>query len=178
MFVLSSLCCANSYAAANRRMSDELGDKRHANKKTLLFMHHAPVPVVSKHREQHYFSSTFMDDVREPLLSILDDSTGGRVQGIFTGHVHGECSAHFAGIPVYTSPSTCCQYTTNPKDGQWMVAPVSTHSASADPQAPTYDPRHPLQVPGFRVIEADVSGVLSTRVVWVFEAARVGVASL
>ena len=65
-----------------------------------------------------------------------------------------------AGVPVYTSPSTCCQYVANPESPtDWMITP------------------HP---PGYRVIEAGAlpgQGV-TTRVVWVPAAMEATAASL
>jgi Icc protein len=157
-------------ASQLRRLADELGDARHAGKRTLLFMHHAPVAV------GHYFDSPFADGVREPLESMLRES--GRVEAIFTGHVHYECEAEITGLPIYASPSTCCQYAANTDpaaNGEWMVASTASdhgHPAGIDPQAPTRG--HALVPPGYRIIESEGEGRVETRCVWVTEAADVG----
>jgi len=151
-------------------LADELSDGQHEGKRTLLFMHHAPVAV------GHYFDSPFAESVRGSLESMLRES--GRVEAIFTGHVHYACQGELAGLPIYASPSTCCQYTTNPADGEWMVASSAsdhTHPAGIDPQAPTRG--HSLVPPGYRIIEADGDGAVETRCVWVAEAADVGAAA-
>ena len=143
-------------------------------------MHHAPVAV------GHYFDSPFTADVRSQLKSLLLHGEG-RVEALFAGHNHYEGRAEIAGVPIYVSPSTACQYALNPTTttdessprGEWMVASAAadhTHPPGIDPQAPVHDPRNPLMVPGYRVIEGG-RGALETHCVWVPQAAAVGVAA-
>ena len=159
-------------SAQLQRLSNELGDAQHRDKRTLLFMHHAPVAV------GHYFDSPFPDTVLASLESTLRGST--RVEAFLTGHNHYEGEAEFAGLPVLVSPSTTCQYATNPADGSWMVASAAadhTHLAGIDPQAPAHHLANPLMVPGYRIVEGLPSGGLRSQCVWVPGAASVGVAA-
>ena len=78
-----------------QRLEDELNDGQHRGKHTLLFMHHAPVAV------GHFFDRPFTDAVRQSLVAMLRGS--GRVQAIFTGHVHYECQSEIAGVPIWSS---------------------------------------------------------------------------
>ena len=92
-------------------------------------------------------AGTFADP--EPLASALRKPD--RAQAIFSGHTHWEGEADINGVPVHTTPATCCQYKHKPGDPtSWIVPP------------------HP---PGYRVIETDARGDLKSRVVWVPEAA-------
>ena len=155
-----------------QRLADELDDARHRDKRTLLFMHHAPVAV------GHFFDSPFPDAVLASLEETLRGSK--RVEAVLAGHNHYECEAEFAGLPVLVCPSTACQYATNPANKKWMVAsaaPDHTHVAGIDPQAPVYHRDNPLMVPGYRIVEAMGCGALNSHCVWVPDAARVGVAA-
>ena len=67
-------------SAQLQRLSNELGDAQHRDKRTLLFMHHPPSAV------GHYFDSPFEGQL-DPVLR-----GSGRVDGIFCGHVHWEAS--------------------------------------------------------------------------------------
>jgi Icc protein len=69
---------------------------------TLLFLHHPPVPVGSR----------WLDEIRllnpEPLERLIRSSPG--VRGVFCGHVHLAFDGIFAGVPMYTAPSTAFQF--------------------------------------------------------------------
>jgi Icc protein len=151
-------------------LARELADTRHDGKRTLLFMHHSPVAV------GHFFDSPFTDTVLASLESTLHGSR--RVEAILAGHNHYECKAEFVGLQVLVSPSTTCQYATNPS-GEWMVASAAadhTHIAGIDPQAPAHHPANPLMVPGYRIVEGLTSG-LRSQCIWVPSAASVGAAA-
>ncbi len=153
-------------------LAGELGDTQHYGKRTLLFMHHAPVAV------GHFFDSPFPATVLTLLESTLCGSK--RVEALLAGHNHYECKAEFGGLPVLVSPSTNCQYATNPSGGEWMVASAAadhTHLAGIDPQAPVHHPANPLMAPGYRIVEGLASGGLRSQCVWVTSAASVGAAA-
>ena len=102
---------------------------------TLLFMHHPPVPVGCAWLDAQRI------DHAERLEAILRRHTN--VRGIFTGHVHQEFHAHWAGTEVHTTPSTCFQFRAASRD-----------FALCD------------QPPGYRRIDLHADGTLSTKVVF------------
>ncbi len=74
---------------------------------TLIFMHHPPVKVGSEWLDRLMLTNS--DDfwtMIEPFH---------HVKGIFCGHVHQEFYTESHGIPVYTSPSTCFQFSRQSK---------------------------------------------------------------
>ncbi len=74
----------------------------------VIFMHHPPMPV----------GCDWLDKQR---IANADDFEGiiraaGNVKALFTGHVHQEFSAKWAGCDVYTAPSTCFQFASQSAD--------------------------------------------------------------
>ncbi len=74
---------------------------RRSEAPTLLFMHHPPIRIGT-----WWLDKDIVRD-RTELRTILG---GSRVQGIFCGHVHQTSRGSFAGIPVWTTPSTAYQF--------------------------------------------------------------------
>ena len=68
---------------------------------TMLFLHHPPVCVGS-----WWLDKDLLRDRRQ-LGDIVARSS---VRLMVSGHVHQECSATFAGVPVWTTPSTAYQF--------------------------------------------------------------------
>lgn len=102
---------------------------------TLLFMHHPPVPVGCA-----WLDAQRIDNA-ERLEAILCQHTN--VRAIFTGHVHQEFHARWAGTEVYTTPSTCFQFRAASRDFAFCDQP-----------------------PGYRRIALHADGTLSTDVVF------------
>lgn len=80
--------------------------EKHKNKFVLLFVHHPPMEVQCPWLDKQRIANA--DKLYEVIAS-----KGGKenVKAIFTGHVHQECEASWFGIPVYTTPATCFQFT-------------------------------------------------------------------
>jgi len=141
-----------------QRLRDELDDPRHQGKATLLFMHHPPVAVGAYYDTPHsadpvsavdYTPWQTPTDTPSDADALATAAAGGRVKAIVCGHVHWEGTGQLGGMPVLSSPATCCQYMAKAGDHDaWMVT------------------AHP---PGYRVIEsvAGEPGRLNSRVVWV-----------
>jgi hypothetical protein len=106
------------------------------------------------------FPGAYFDAPHADKGSALADSLGGpggdRVEAIFCGHGHWEEYRQFAGIPLYTTPSTMSQYT------------FSNNRPRDDPDDPP-KPMRTTHPPAYRVIEAggDGDGSVTTHVVWV-----------
>lgn len=77
----------------------ECGDRR----PILVFMHHPPLSVGCAWLDQHQVANG------AELLALLSGSPA--VRGVFTGHVHQARSISCAHFHVYTTPSTCFQFT-------------------------------------------------------------------
>lgn len=90
---------------------------------TLLFLHHPPIPVGS-----------WMDAMGMKNPDALHDLVAGNpdIRAIFTGHVHHVFEGRFAGVPVYTTPSTA--YQIRGGNNEFAIDPIP---------------------PGFRLIELD-----------------------
>ncbi|MDX2464880.1 MAG: metallophosphoesterase [Porticoccus sp.] len=94
---------------ANGELSDielqELSDllKQHQHQFVLLFVHHPPVAIHCKWLDEQRISNS------EKLNELI--VRHGNVKAIFTGHVHQESVTDWCGIPVYSTPSTCFQFT-------------------------------------------------------------------
>ncbi len=71
----------------------------------VIFMHHPPVPVGCDWLDKQRVSNA------DALEAIITSATN--VAAIFCGHVHQETEKQWAGTRVYTSPSTCFQFTPN-----------------------------------------------------------------
>ena len=75
----------------------------HKDKYILLFVHHPPVEIDCKWLDEQRISNS------KKLKEVLAQHS--RVKAIFTGHVHQESTTDWCGIPVYSTPSTCFQFT-------------------------------------------------------------------
>jgi len=107
--------------------------EKHKNKFVLLFVHHPPVDIQCQWLDEQRIANS---DMLQEVISGHD-----KVQAIFTGHVHQESEESWFGVPVYTTPSTCFQFT----------------SKSA-----TFSISH--QSPGYRWIELYPNGSIKTGV--------------
>lgn len=76
--------------------------ERHAGRHVLLAMHHPPLPVGAP-----WLDAIGLADA-DALAACLADH--GHVRGIVCGHVHQVFEGTFAGVPVWTTPSTCFQF--------------------------------------------------------------------
>ncbi|MFA5494530.1 MAG: phosphodiesterase [Porticoccaceae bacterium] len=73
-----------------------------------LFMHHPPTAIGCRWLDRQQVANG------EELAAILRRHP--QVRAVFTGHVHQEGFAEFAGIPLYTTPSTCFQFAAGSDD--------------------------------------------------------------
>jgi Icc protein len=71
----------------------------------LLFVHHPPVDIQCQWLDEQRISNS------EKLNEVI--SVHKKVKAIFTGHVHQEIETNWFGIPVFTTPSTCFQFTSH-----------------------------------------------------------------
>ena len=71
----------------------------------IIFIHHPPVPVGCEWIDQQSISNAV------ELEKII--ASAGNVKAIFCGHVHQEFVTAWAGCHVYTTPSTCFQFSAN-----------------------------------------------------------------
>ncbi len=73
-----------------------------------IFMHHPPLAVGCR----------WLDGQRVANAEALAEVLRGHdnVRGLFSGHVHQAGAFEFAGIPLYTTPSTCFQFAANSDD--------------------------------------------------------------
>ena len=71
----------------------------------LLFVHHPPVDIQCQWLDEQRISNS------EKLNEVI--SVHKKVKAIFTGHVHQESETNWFGIPVFTTPSTCFQFTSH-----------------------------------------------------------------
>lgn len=69
----------------------------------LLFVHHPPVDIHCKWLDEQRISNS------NQLAEVL--AQYNNVKAIFTGHVHQESMRAWCDVPVYTTPSTCFQFT-------------------------------------------------------------------
>lgn len=69
---------------------------------TAIFMHHPPVPVGCAWLDAQRIANA------ADLEAIL--RRHHNVRALFTGHVHQQFHAHWAGTQVYTAPATCFQF--------------------------------------------------------------------
>ncbi len=120
------------YLAANEL---ELIQSRLAegSKHIALFMHHPPVDVGCKWLDAQQVSN------HQSLAQQV--AASGRVKGIFTGHVHQSGEHQWHGCKVFTTPSTCVQFSPNSDE----------FSLCANP-------------PGYRIIQLLDDGRIETRV--------------
>ncbi len=109
---------------------------------TLLFMHHPPMDIGCAWLDRQQVANG-----RE-LAALLKGYDN--IKGIFTGHVHQMGEFDFGGIPLYTTPSTCFQFTPNQQDFAVDTLP-----------------------PGYRWIDLFDDGRLATGVVWIDDTAEV-----
>ncbi len=72
--------------------------KRHV----VLFVHHPPAEIDCQWLDKQRIAN---HQALAELLAGFD-----HVRAIFSGHVHQSCATHWAGIPVYSVPSTCFQF--------------------------------------------------------------------
>ena len=100
-----------------------------------LFVHHPPAPVNCLWLDRQRIGN------HQALESLLSDSPN--VRAIFSGHVHQDFATRWAGLPVYTAPSTCFQFSAG-----------SDEFAIAD------------QAPGYRWIDLCPDGSVETGVVY------------
>lgn len=107
-----------------------------------LFMHHPPMNIGCQWLDRQQVANG--DELAEIIR------VHGNVRAIFTGHVHQQGSHRFRGIPLYTTPSTCFQFTPQRKDFAVDTLP-----------------------PGYRWINLYDNGHLETDVVWIENTAEV-----
>ncbi len=81
-------------------LAEELS--RHADKHTLVCMHHQPVPVGS-----HWIDSIGLDNT-DSFMSIIDRHP--QVKGVLCGHIHQEFEGVHGRIRLMGTPSTCIQF--------------------------------------------------------------------
>jgi 3',5'-cyclic-AMP phosphodiesterase len=74
----------------------------------VIFLHHPPVAVGCRWLDPQRVSNAAEF---ERIVAAADN-----VKGIFSGHVHQEYVAPFAGGHIYTTPSTCFQFAANSTD--------------------------------------------------------------
>ena len=79
--------------------------QKYKDKFVLLFVHHPPVDIHCKWLDEHKISNS--DRLGELLAQ------HGSVKAMFTGHVHQESVAEWYGMSVYSTPSTCFQFTSH-----------------------------------------------------------------
>ncbi len=82
------------------QLEDELS--RHADKYTLICMHHQPVPVGSLWIDSIGLNNT------ESFMSVIDRHP--QVKGILCGHIHQQFEAAHGTIRLMGTPSTCIQF--------------------------------------------------------------------
>ena len=139
--VLDRWVAISMVSAVSGRVNGELTDaelqelndllEKHQDKYILLFVHHPPVDVGCKWLDEQRISNS------KKLKKVL--AQHGRVKAIFTGHVHQESATDWSGIQVYSTPSTCFQF--------------SSHSDTFDISD---------QPPGYRWIEIYPDGQIKT----------------
>ena len=103
-----------------------------------IFMHHPPVPVGCAWLDRQRVANS------DQLAVLLAGYSN--VRAIFAGHVHQAFAGEFAGVPVYTTPSTCFQFAPQQETFALDVLP-----------------------PGFRVIDFDDTGACRTSVTYLEE---------
>ena len=106
----------------------------HRGHPVALFMHHPPADIGCKWLDRQQVSNG------HELAAIV--RRHGNVRVGFSGHVHQEALVDFAGIPFYTTPSTCFQFASRSED----------FALSADP-------------PGYRWIDLYPDGSYATGVI-------------
>ncbi len=103
------------------------------SKHVAIFLHHPPLDVGCKWLDVQQVENS------EALAGLVKASN--RVKGIFTGHVHQQGEHQWQGCKVYTTPSTCVQFSRN----------CDEFTLSAKP-------------PGYRIIQFHGDGRIETRV--------------
>lgn len=93
---------ARGYLAKAELQQLELLLERHADKHTLICVHHHPIAVGSTWLDQHILENG------EELLAQL--SRYPNVKGVIWGHVHQDCESEHNGIKLLATPSTCVQF--------------------------------------------------------------------
>lgn len=78
---------------------------QHQDRFALIFVHHPPVDIDCKWLDVQKISNN------ERLAALL--AKYHHVKAIFTGHVHQAGLTDWSGIPVYSTPSTCFQFTSH-----------------------------------------------------------------
>ena len=108
----------------------------------ILFLHHPPMAI----------GCQWLDRQRVVNGDELGRLLEGRnnVRAIFTGHVHQQTRHSFHGVPLFTTPSTCFQFTPGRSD------------FSVDTKPPAY-----------RWIDLFAGGGMDTGVVWIDDTAEV-----
>ena len=80
-----------------------------AHAPTLLFVHHPPIPI----------NVTWLDelglDEAAGLLELIE--TSPQVKVVCAGHVHQEFAGHIGTAAMYTTPSTCVQFSAHAEEG-------------------------------------------------------------
>ena len=82
------------------RLQEELS--RHADKHTLICMHHQPVPVGSQWIDSIGLNNT------DSFLAVIDRHT--QVKGVLCGHIHQEFEGMYGSVRLMGTPSTCIQF--------------------------------------------------------------------
>ncbi|MEZ5530377.1 MAG: phosphodiesterase [Porticoccaceae bacterium] len=67
-----------------------------------LFVHHPPAEIQCRWLDRQRIANA------DALAELV--ARHGQIKVIFSGHVHQSCAVDWAGIPVYTVPSTCFQF--------------------------------------------------------------------
>jgi len=80
-----------------------------------IFMHHPPTSIGCRWLDRHQVANG------EALAAILRRRRN--VKALFSGHVHQEKEVDFAGVPLYTAPSTSVQFAPGSNDFALVQAP-------------------------------------------------------
>ena len=107
-----------------------------------LFMHHPPLDIHCRWLDRQQVAN---GDALAAVLARHDN-----VRALFTGHVHQRGRHCFNGIPLYTTPSTCFQFTPRQIDFAVDTRP-----------------------PGYRWIDLGADGSVDTGVIWIEDTAEV-----
>jgi Icc protein len=74
----------------------------HADKHTMICMHHHPVPVGSR------WMDTMVLENPDPFFKLIDNNP--QVQAVLCGHIHQAFDTEYRGVRLLGSPSTCVQF--------------------------------------------------------------------
>lgn len=80
----------------------------HAEKPTLVCMHHHPLPVGSR------WMDTMVLERPEPFFDLI--SSHPQVKGILCGHIHQKFETSYKGLKILGTPSTCIQFSAGEDD--------------------------------------------------------------